>query len=536
MRINIILERLNNLKLWWLFFLYTFFVSVFVQMVLLPYVFPHLHAGYGLLNSSLDSIGFHQLAVDLANKIHIQGWSAWQLSPGGQSPAGIASIFYFFILPDPRIFIPISAALHASAALILFNLLNLFLKNKSRVVLCVLPFLAFPSNMQWTAQWHRDGFSILGVVLILQGMVLTAKLLNYRFGKWSLDNFYVIISYLCGFILILVARPYLLTIIEPFVKLFFFTLSLLFLIETFKKELPWKITLFVLLSMLLIVFVLGRLKTNIGSVEFKESASVSDSANADDEEEYVEEYEAEEIPQPVLIAEPLSGKLSLEEGVTFTDKGEVLVAPGGLQPAVVAKPTTQITSHKISQLKTKKRKIKVKKLIKNDYIEDHWRRSFWLPLSVENKAYNLAVFRKGFRLSSPEAKSNIDRNIGFGSIKDELIYLPRAAQIVFLAPFPNQWFASGSCAANSLMRRISVFEMTVVYFALIFLPYGIWLWRKRIEIWIISIFCIYMMLVYGLVVCNIGSLYRMRYVYITILVALGIAGFIALLEQLKPKS
>ncbi|OIO34510.1 MAG: hypothetical protein AUJ70_00930 [Candidatus Omnitrophica bacterium CG1_02_40_15] len=85
------------------------------------------------------------------------------------------------------------------------------------------------------------------------------------------------------------------------------------------------------------------------------------------------------------------------------------------------------------------------------------------------------------------------------------------------------------------MRKISAFEMAVVYFALIFLPYAIWYWRKRIEIWIIFIFCIYMMLVYGLVVCNIGTLYRMRYVYITTLVALGIAGFIASLGQLKIK-
>ena len=44
-----------------------------------------------------------------------------------------------------------------------------------------------------------------------------------------------------------------------------------------------------------------------------------------------------------------------------------------------------------------------------------------------------------------------------------------------------------------------------------------------------------MTIVYGLVVCNVGSLYRMRYGYITILVALGIAGFITLVERLKKR-
>jgi hypothetical protein len=165
--------------------------------------------------------------------------------------------------------------------------------------------------------------------------------------------------------------------------------------------------------------------------------------------------------------------------------------------------------------------------------EEHWKKSSWLPLFLENKVYYLAQVRKGFRLSG--GRSIIDNDIGFGSVKDMLIYMPRAAQIVLLAPFPNQWLGEGSYPGNTLMRRISVFEMIVVYFVLLFLPYALWHWRKRIEIWIIFIFCIYIMCVLGLVICNIGSLYRTRYVYIMILVALGIAGFIVFLDNIKLK-
>jgi hypothetical protein len=143
--------------------------------------------------------------------------------------------------------------------------------------------------------------------------------------------------------------------------------------------------------------------------------------------------------------------------------------------------------------------------------------------------------RGGFRFTASEAKSNIDHDIGFGSIRDILTYIPRALQIVLLTPFPDQWFSEGSAPANSLMHRVSAFEMTVVYFALIFLPFAIWHWRRRIEIWITSIFSFSMMLIYGLVICNIGTLYRMRYYYITTIAALGLAGFIILLEQLKNK-
>lgn len=535
MRINIAIERLDSFKLWWVFFFYTFFVSILVQFVILPYVFPYLHAGYGLLNSSFDSIGFHQLAVDLADKIRIHGWSVWQLRPGSQSPAGVASIFYYFILPDPRIFIPISAALHAGAVLILVNLLNSFVKNKAKAIFCILPFLVFPSNLQWTAQWHRDGFSILGVVLILQGMVLSVGLKNDRLKNRFFINFRSIIYYACGFSLIWIARPYIMTIVEPFMKLFFGVLFLSFLIRAFKKKISWQRILIVSLSMLLILFALGQAKMDIGMVEFKECAPVSDN------EEEVAGYGVEEAAEPIATAQLMAEKPSIDDKVLIASAKEGArqvinkskikkTESSGLKPEVsrggmFERPLTGRESIKV----------KGKKLIKQDYIENHWKRSFGLPLSIENKAYSLAIFRRGFRLSAPEAKSNIDSGIGFCSVKDILIYLPRAAQIVFLAPFPDQWFDSGSCTANSLMRRISAFEMIVVYFTLIFLPYTIWHWRKRVEIWIIFIFLTYIMLVHGLVVCNIGSLYRMRYGYIMILVSLGIAGFLAFLDNIKLK-
>ncbi|MDD5174199.1 MAG: hypothetical protein PHV48_05185 [Candidatus Omnitrophica bacterium] len=236
--------------------------------------------------------------------------------------------------------------------------------------------------------------------------------------------------------------------------------------------------------MLLIILILTQIKANSSSVDFKESSSV---------------------PEPSVIVQPI-------------------------QPVLEKQPLQYILKKQSAEIK-----VKDDKSIKNGYIENHWRKSFRLPLSIENKAYGLAMARRGFCNSSSEARSNIDRDIGFNSVKDILSYLPRAVQIVFLAPFPNQWLLEGSCRANSLMRRISGFEMTVTYFALIFLPYAIWRWRRRIETWTIFAFCVYMMLIYGLVVSNVGSLYRMRYPYLTILVALGIAGFIAFIEDLKVK-
>ncbi|MGB9553189.1 MAG: hypothetical protein ACPL7L_02285, partial [bacterium] len=63
-------ERLTDSwwKIWLLFFLYPLLVGLFIQFVALPYLFPSLHAGEGLMQGG-DWLYFHQLAKDLAERI-----------------------------------------------------------------------------------------------------------------------------------------------------------------------------------------------------------------------------------------------------------------------------------------------------------------------------------------------------------------------------------------------------------------------------------------------------------------------------------
>ena len=67
-------------RLWLLFFAYAAIVALLVQLVLLPYVLPGLHAGNGLLIGG-DWIGFHHQAAELADQVRANGWSAWRLRP-----------------------------------------------------------------------------------------------------------------------------------------------------------------------------------------------------------------------------------------------------------------------------------------------------------------------------------------------------------------------------------------------------------------------------------------------------------------------
>jgi len=112
-------QKPNYGRIGLLFFLYPLLAALLVQLVILPYVFPKWNAGDGILAGG-DWYMFHQQAVSLAREIHAQGWSVWELRPQGQAPVGIAAAIYALTLPKPWTLIPLNAALHAAAVMLLF--------------------------------------------------------------------------------------------------------------------------------------------------------------------------------------------------------------------------------------------------------------------------------------------------------------------------------------------------------------------------------------------------------------------------------
>jgi hypothetical protein len=562
-------NKINHLwKIWGIAFIYTCLVSLFVQFILLPYFFPRMHAGGGLFTGCPDSVSLHQLAVELAERIKQSGWGAWRLRPHNQSPAGIASMVYALTWSKLWVLIPLNAALHASAFLILFQLINLFIKNQLRSFLCVLPFLVFPSNLQWTAQLHKDGLSILGAALILYSLVILVKSGNLEKKDWRRLIARAIVFYLMGIFLIWLARPYMLMIVK-FIMVFFCPLLIAtFFIRWLKGNLSWQKVFTasgVLLISLLILSQTSSKYMAVDSETFGLSMARSDEllesfARSQDElaqTEAVEEKVESALPvaakpedsapsakasAPIAVVElPAEEKVESALPVAAQTKDNEPSAKAPAPIAVVELPAEEkvesalpVTAKPIIvNPEPAKSEVMPKPAVQKYIPEQTWKRSFGCPLFIEKKAFSLAQMRGGFRYTAPEAGSNIDIDVGFNSLESIIAYLPRAAQIVFLAPFPNHRFSNqGSYAGSRLMRRISGFEMAIVYFGLFFLWYAAWYWRKRIEMWVIAAFCIYFMLIYGLIVCNVGTLYRMRYLYITILAALGIAGFFALLDRI----
>lgn len=421
-------------RLWGAFFAYTAVVALMVQWVLLPYVFPAWHAGNGLLVGG-DWLSFHRMAVDLAEKIHAQGWSAWELRPDGiNAPAGIAGAMYALVAPQPWAVIPINAVLHATAGLVLLRIVLFFIPNWRLAVWSILPFLLYPSAMTWYTQLHKDGYSIAGVILFVYGLVLLARLETWRRGWWP--PLQATLWIIMGTLLVWIVRPYVVQMMQGVGVFLSLLLTGVFLARGARSGLEWR-------------------KAIAGSL----------------------------LIWAIVI------------GMTPLTRGGI--------PAPVAPPVAS------------------------------WQTSSWLPSFLENRFYTLAVLREKYRISYPNAASNLDAHVRFRKASEVISYLPRAAQISFLAPFPNQWFEQGSGGPSKMMRRTSTLEMIGVYFALAFLPYAIWRWRRRVETWLVLAFCSGMMLIYPLVINNVGALYRLRYGYVMTLVALGIVGFIAAVEKIR---
>jgi len=109
-------------------------------------------------------------------------------------------------------------------------------------------------------------------------------------------------------------------------------------------------------------------------------------------------------------------------------------------------------------------------------------------------------------------------------VKDFITYLPRALQLGLFAPFQADWLAPAQSSGGGIMQRVVGVDMLGVYFALVFLPYALWRWLSRVEMWLAAAFGSILLLLYSYTTPNMGSLYRLRYGFLMLLVALGVAG------------
>jgi hypothetical protein len=143
-------------------------------------------------------------------------------------------------------------------------------------------------------------------------------------------------------------------------------------------------------------------------------------------------------------------------------------------------------------------------------------------ITARRQGFALRLDNSGEPVPS-EAGSDIDRGVQFNGTADIIRHLPRALVVGFLAPFPNMWIGSGKQVGGS-GRKLSGFETLLSYMIECLALFGLWRARKDLAAWFVFLVITLGAVSLGLVVANIGALYRLRYPFWALLIVFGAAG------------
>ena len=142
---------------------------------------------------------------------------------------------------------------------------------------------------------------------------------------------------------------------------------------------------------------------------------------------------------------------------------------------------------------------------------------------VDGAAAEIGALRRRFITLYPQAGSNIDTHYTIADLDDLVRYLPRAAAIGFFAPFPNMWFVDGMIGVSP--RVLSGVETLLMYAVYAMALIGLWHARRDFSVWYLVSVAIVGIVTLGIIVLNVGALFRIRYSFWMILIVLGAGGF-----------
>jgi hypothetical protein len=148
-----------------------------------------------------------------------------------------------------------------------------------------------------------------------------------------------------------------------------------------------------------------------------------------------------------------------------------------------------------------------------------------LVKKADAMAVGLDNTRRDFFLSYPDAGSNIDAQVRIRSAADLLGYLPKAVANGFLAPYPDMWLTAGS-AVGLAGRLLSGLEMLAAYVVELLAVLGLWRGRRRLPVWLLAAVCVIGITALGFLVPNVAILFRLRYVFMVLLIIPGAEGAI----------
>ncbi|HYJ47310.1 MAG TPA: hypothetical protein VEV81_11925 [Pyrinomonadaceae bacterium] len=142
----------------------------------------------------------------------------------------------------------------------------------------------------------------------------------------------------------------------------------------------------------------------------------------------------------------------------------------------------------------------------------------------------IAQRRRAFSRYRQGQGSMIDGDVFFNSTSDIVRFLPRATLTGLFAPFPQMWFASAATTGRAA-RLLSGAETFLFYFAALAAGFCAYAERRNFAMWLLLLVALINIVALGLVVPNIGTLFRLRYVFWMLIIILGARGSVVLARR-----
>ena len=510
-------------RLWLVVFVFALASGLLIQLFILPVLLPKFHACHGLLAGN-DVAWFHGMAVDLAERIDVNGWKEWTLRPAGQAPSGIMAVAYVFFPDEPWVVLPLYAALFATSIAVLSEILSLCGFRRTPAVLGVLPLVVFPSSALLYAIPHKDAFSVCGSMLFLYGLLSLSVLPKGKGGQRGLIFLGTpVFVGLFGIFLVWVVRPYAVHILMGASVIVALAATLFFLIGFFQHRFSeaGRIRQLVVLWLLIVLlnFFWGGSVGGKASDDWVEKIEAAETARA--ETARAETARAETARAETARAETARAETARAE----TARAETARAETARAETARAETARAETARaETARAET----ARAEKVLKWDW----WEKSWFLPHRVDVVLRQLAELRIGYISDHFAAASAIDLSVKFHGCGEMAYYLPRAVQIGLFAPFPTDWIKRGSMGSGpgTIMRQLSGFEMLLWYIVFIFWVVALIRGPERLAIGLLSLYAVSATLVFVFSIPNVGTLYRMRIGFWMLLFSVAVAMAVTVYE------
>lgn len=450
-----------GLTLWVIFFCYSCCAALIFQKILLPIISPET-AGTGLLPN--DAAYFHEVASKLALEIREFGWSRWEFFPaqGASGNVAILALFYALFGNDPAFIIPINAAIHALGGILIFMISRELSSARQVGIYAGIIAATLFVIFPSSLNWYGQLHKDgYAIAGLLMVFLGLLRAIGTQEGKRALSVNYFFM--LAGVFMVGIVRPYTLKLLFIFVLILLITLCILSICKKDLLRLRRVLFLSVATGVLAVsIHVLGSLaNAESGDAYLNWTPDVMDS-----------------VDLPRELKEWKWRNALRDEHALENQLAEIRAW--------------------------------------------HWSKTDSLLTIIDSRLEQVARTRLGLIAYGiyENAGSMLDINQLPDNAFEVIAYLPRALQIASFAPFPNAWFDS-----LSPTRLVATAETLIYYICLpgvlLLLLYN----PRNPAVWMSLGFVALFLTVHGFTIANLGTLYRLRYAYEFILIALGLVGW-----------